>query len=183
MRITRVFAPVIMMMLSAGLAYAGGGTALTYQGRLLDAGGPANGLFDFEFELWDSDVGGSQIGLTQVHDGISIADGLFTLQIDFGANVFDNADRWLAMTVNAVLLAPRQPITRTPYAIQTRGIFVNDDQRVGMGVAPGTARLSIEGGDDPGIFVHSGGHHGIVISVSTALSKRCANVCPIWNYS
>jgi len=52
MRIIRVFAPVIIMMLSAGLAYAGGGTAFTYQGRLLDAGEPANGLFDFRFALF-----------------------------------------------------------------------------------------------------------------------------------
>ena len=55
MRLIRVFAPVVIMMSSAGLAYAGGGTALTYQGRLLVAvaGEPANGLFDVAFSLWD----------------------------------------------------------------------------------------------------------------------------------
>ncbi len=55
MRLIRVFAPVVIMMLSAGLAYAGGGTALKYQGRLLDvvAGEPPNGLFDVAFSVSD----------------------------------------------------------------------------------------------------------------------------------
>ena len=133
MRIIRAFAPVIIMMFSAGLAYAGGGTAFTYQGQLFDAGVPANGVFDFEFELWDADVGGSQIGSTQIHNAVPITDGRLLILLDFGANAFDNADRWLEVTVDTVLLIPRQPVTRVPYAIQTRGIFVDQDQRVFVG--------------------------------------------------
>jgi hypothetical protein len=30
------------------------GSAFTYQGRLMDAGNPANGLYDLQFELFDS---------------------------------------------------------------------------------------------------------------------------------
>ena len=143
MRTIGILVPAIVMMLSAGLAYAGGGTAFTYQGRLLDAGGPANGLFDFEFELWDAEVAGIQIGSTQIHNAVPITDGLFTLQIDFGANVFNNTDRWLTMTVDTVLLSPRQPVTRVPYAIQTRGIFVDEDQDVGIGTTNPTNPLHV----------------------------------------
>jgi hypothetical protein len=133
---------VLAIGLSASIAYAGGGTAFTYQGRLLDAGEPANGLFDLEFSLWDAaNGGGSQIGITQVLNNTPVTDGLFTVQIDFGADAFDNGDRWLEVSVDGVPLDPRQPITRTPYSIQTRGIIVNDDQHVGMGVSPGSARL------------------------------------------
>ena len=143
MRIIRVFAPVIVMMFSAGLAYAGGGTALTYQGRLLDAGEPANGTFNVDFSLWDHSAGGIQIGSTISFISLPISDGLFTVQLDFGANAFNNTDRWLEIVVDGVPLAPRQSITRAPYAIQTRGIFVDDNQLVEMGVTPGQQRLRV----------------------------------------
>lgn len=40
------------------------GTAFTYQGRLVDAGNPAAGVYDFQFRLFDAAGGGSQIGGT-----------------------------------------------------------------------------------------------------------------------
>ncbi len=141
MRIIRVLMLVLAIGLSASIAYAGGATALTYQGRLLDAGEPANGLFDVDFSLWDDPAAGSQIGSTVTFISLPITDGLFTVELDFGANAFDNSDRWLRIVVDGVPLTPRQPMTRAPYAIQTRGIVVDDDQHVGMGVSPSSARL------------------------------------------
>ena len=133
MKMLRIVAWIVVIAASAGIANAGGGTALTYQGRLLEAGEPANGLFDFEFRLWDAEMGGSQIGSTQIHNAVPVADGLFLILLDFGADAFTNADRWLAVTVDTVLLSPRQPVTRVPYAIQTRGIVVDAVQNVGIG--------------------------------------------------
>jgi len=138
-----VVASIVLLALSANTGFAGGGTALTYQGRLLDAGEPANGLFDFEFGLWDEVNGGNPVGVPQVLNNTPVADGLFTVQIDFGADAFDNSDRWLEISVDGVPLSPRQPITRAPYAIQTRGILVDDNQLVGMGVSPGSTRLRV----------------------------------------
>ncbi len=145
MRIIRVFATVIIMMFSAVSAYAGGDTALTYQGRLLDAGNPANGLFDFEFSLWNAagGGGGTQIGATQILNDVPVTDGLFTVQIDFGADAFNNNDRWLEIVVDATTLSPRQPITRAPYSIQTRGIFVGDNGNVGIGTTAPIAPLDV----------------------------------------
>ena len=143
MRIIRLLMIVLAIGLSESIAFAGGNTAFNYQGRLLNAGEPANGLFDFEFELWNADIGGSQIGLTQIHNVVPVTDGLFLILLDFGANAFDNADRWLAVTVDTVLLSPRQPVTRVPYAIQTRGIFVDQDQDVGIGTTSPTNPLHV----------------------------------------
>ena len=133
MRMLRIVASIVVIAASAGIATAGGDTAFTYQGRLLDAGEPANGLFEFEFGLWDAANGGNPIGVPQVLNNTPVTDGLFTVQIDFGADAFDNSDRWLEIVVNGVPLSPRQPITRTPYSIQTRGIYVDEDQRIGIG--------------------------------------------------
>ena len=143
MRMSQLAASIIALALTARFALAGGGTALTYQGRLLDAGEPANGLFDFEFGLWDALSGGSQLDVTNVLNNVQVTDGLFTVQIDFGADAFNNADRWLDITVDGVPLVPRQPITRSPYSIQTRGIFVDQDQYVGIGTTAPSARLSL----------------------------------------
>ncbi|MCH8825265.1 MAG: tail fiber domain-containing protein [Planctomycetes bacterium] len=124
---------VVVSVLSASLAYAGGDTALTYQGRLLEAGEPANGMFNVDFSLWDDPAAGIQVGATITFNSLPITDGLFTVQLDFGAAAFDNTDRWLEIVVNATTLTPRQPITRTPYSIQTRGIIVDANQNVGVG--------------------------------------------------
>ena len=64
MRLLRIVAWIFVIAGSAGIANAGGGTALTYQGRLLDAGQPANGTFNVDFSLWDDPAVGSQIGST-----------------------------------------------------------------------------------------------------------------------
>jgi len=45
-------------------------TALTYQGRLTDAGAPADGLHDFRFRLFDAAEGGFQVGPTLCADDL-----------------------------------------------------------------------------------------------------------------
>ena len=98
-----------------------------------DGGSPANGSYNLDFSLWDAASGGSQIGSTESFAGHPVSDGVFTVQLDFGASAFDNSDRWLGIEVDGTPLGTRQPITRTPYSIQTRGIFVDDSLKVGIG--------------------------------------------------
>jgi hypothetical protein len=38
------------------------GTTFNYQGRLTDGGKPAEGLFDFQFAVFDVESGGSGVG-------------------------------------------------------------------------------------------------------------------------
>jgi len=98
------------------------GTAFTYQGRLTDDGAPANGTYDLTFALYNDPTAGVQVGGTVTKDDVSVNDGLFTVTLDFG-NVFDRTALYLEIGVRPgsdtgayTTLAPRQPLTASPYA-------------------------------------------------------------------
>lgn len=59
------------------------GTAFTYQGRLTDANQPANGLYDFQFKLFDAPTAGNQRGPTESFFDIFLDAGYFTVELDF----------------------------------------------------------------------------------------------------
>ncbi len=60
-----VLAAVCLVALVASPAAAAPlGTGFTYQGVLKDMGTPQDGFFDFTFELYDNEFGGSQVGAT-----------------------------------------------------------------------------------------------------------------------
>jgi hypothetical protein len=126
------------------------GTEITYQGVLTDSGTPANGTYHLRFQLWDSLVGGSQVGSDVNIPAITVNDGLFTVPIDFGAEAFDGSARWLQVQVitngggTITTLSPRQPLTATPYALQTRGITVNDLGYVGIGTTTPGSPLTVD---------------------------------------
>jgi hypothetical protein len=75
------------------------GTAFTHQGRLTDAGNPADGPFDFRCTLFDAPAAGTQVGPTVTVDDVAVASGLFTIALDFGASAFQGNARWLAIEV------------------------------------------------------------------------------------
>ena len=113
---------LITLLFFAGVdAVSAQGTAFTYQGRLLESGSPANGIYDLTFSLLDAGTGGSQVGGTVTNSATVVSNGLFTVTLDFGAN-FPGADRWLEIGVRTngggafTTLASRQKITPTPYA-------------------------------------------------------------------
>src|SRR5256885_9414459 len=56
----RILMISLLLTLSAGPAFAQA-TSFTYQGRLTDGGTPANGTYDLQFALWDSNSGGTLI--------------------------------------------------------------------------------------------------------------------------
>ena len=76
-------------------------TSFTYQGRLTDAGNPANGNYDLQFKLFDTPtVGtGAQQGATLVRNPVAVSAGVFSVTLDFGANVFTGATRYLEIGV------------------------------------------------------------------------------------
>ena len=100
-------------------------TSFTYQGRLTEGGTPANNTYDLQFALFDSLVGGNQIGATQTLSTVAVTGGVFTVQLDFGVNAFPGANRFLEIVVRPTsggsftTLSPRQQISSTPYAIRT----------------------------------------------------------------
>lgn len=100
------------------------GSTFTYQGRLTEGGAPANGSYDLRFILYTAESGGSQVGsIIETKDDVPVANGLFTVTLNFGLGVFDGSPRWLEIAVRPgassgdfTVLSPRQRITPTPYA-------------------------------------------------------------------
>lgn len=114
---------VILLSLFAVCAVAQS-SEFTYQGRLLDNTLPPTANYDFEFSLWDSLVAGTQQGTTQTVTGVAVANGIFTVRLNFGAQ-FNGTARFLQIAVRPAggptytTLAPRQPFTSAPYAIKS----------------------------------------------------------------
>ncbi|MGE0479567.1 MAG: hypothetical protein AB7Q17_03745 [Phycisphaerae bacterium] len=97
-------------------------TIFTYQGQLKQSGQPFGGDADFEFALFDSAVGGTQIGSTIALADQPVSNGLFTVSLDFGAAPFAGGEaRWLEIRVEGETLVPRQPVRPTPYALYALG--------------------------------------------------------------
>jgi hypothetical protein len=97
-------------------------SVITYQGVLRDENGAANGIYDFQFGLWNSQSNGVIVADGVSLFGLSVTNGVFTTLLDFGTNAFSEA-RWLEVSVRTngngpfTTLSPRQPITTTPYAL------------------------------------------------------------------
>jgi hypothetical protein len=114
---------VVLGILSLLASAVTQGTAFTYQGYLRQGGTPANANYDFQFSLWTTVSGGSQVGATQTVTNVSVQNGLFTVSLDFGA-VWDGSDRFLQIAVRPAgsgsytTLAPRVRMNPTPYAIR-----------------------------------------------------------------
>jgi hypothetical protein len=160
-------------------------TAFTYQGKLTDAGNSANGNYDLQFKLFDTvTVGtGAQQGATLVRNPVVADAGLFNVQLDFGANVFDGSARYLEIGVRPTsttdaytVLTPRQPITVSPYAIQTlnaqqlgglpasRFVQADANGNAGVGIAPNPAyKLDVNGA----VLLRPGGSGGGFIALHT----------------
>lgn len=60
------------------------GTAFTYQGRLNDAGLPANGLFDLRAALFTGSSGGGAFAGPITNSAVVVSNGLFAATLDFG---------------------------------------------------------------------------------------------------
>jgi len=128
------------------------GTVFSYQGRLMDSDKPADGLYDFEFKLYDNPdpVYAMQQGTTIDINDIDVIDGYFTVELDFGSDVFNGDARWLETTVmhadgsDPCKLRPRQEMTPVPYALQTRGIFTDNTGNVGIGTTSPQVKLHVD---------------------------------------
>lgn len=99
------------------------GTAFTHQGELRDAGSPASASCDFEFRLFDATESGGQIGQTLSLPAVEVTDGLFSVELDFGAGQFVGDAQWLEVAVRPAagndfeVLMPRTQVTAAPCAL------------------------------------------------------------------
>ncbi len=100
-------------------------TSFTYQGRFTDSGAAVTGTYDMQFKLFDLASAGSQIGSTITNGAVTVNNGVFTVQLDYGAAAFSGADRFLEIGIRLAgdanpytILAPRQQLTSAVYAIR-----------------------------------------------------------------
>jgi len=97
-------------------------TSFTYQGQLQSGAGPVNGSCAMAFRLYDALSGGALVGKA-ITTSVTVASGLFTVPLDFGAGAFTGQARWLDIRVKCGAdpafspLNPRQPLTAAPYAL------------------------------------------------------------------
>lgn len=124
-----VLSAAASLALSAG-ALAQSTTAFTYQGKLTENGGPANGVYDIRASLFSSAGGVTQVGTTLCFDNVQVTDGLFEIQPNFG-DQYDTSSRYLEIQVRAdsgldctsatgfTTLGPRTRLTPTPFAVES----------------------------------------------------------------
>ena len=99
-------------------------STFTYQGRLSNNGQLAAGSYDMVFSLHDAAAGGNQVSASVTNEAVAVRDGMFTVGLDFGAEAFTGADRWLQIAVRLnegngafTELSPRQALTPVPTAM------------------------------------------------------------------
>lgn len=137
--------------------------AITYQGRLESAGSPANGAYDFIFRLFDAAQNGNQVGSNITVNDLTVTDGLFTAQLNFGQSAYNGDARWLDVQVRVgtstgiyTPLSPRQPMTAAPFALYAasaagpwtvsgNNVYTTATGNVGIGSSNPLAKLSVFG--------------------------------------
>jgi len=113
---------LVLLAIFTGIhqAAAQGTTAFTYQGQLHDGGTNANGVYTMIFALYDSVGGGNQIG-SSITNSPALANGLFSVNLDFGGGAFNGNARWLDITITndgmTQTLSPRVQVLPAPYAL------------------------------------------------------------------
>ena len=172
------------------------GTGFTYQGRLTDAGSPANATYDIRFILYDAETGGAQVGtVTIAKEDVSVVNGLFSVDLDFGATAFNGDARWLEIAVRPgtstathTVLSPRQPVSPTPYALYAKaagslalpfaasaaaaGVSGNSTglltvTQSGTGIALSGQRTTVDPADFPAVVGTNSGGGAAVQGIST----------------
>lgn len=130
-RLVALVLPLVALMVLGGRAWAQeaapqalGGSSFTYQGQLVDGGGPVTAVCDLRFRLFDAVEGGTPQSDAQIVEGVTVSGGLFVVTLDFGAAALDGGPHWLAIDVRCpagsgdyTALNPRQPLMAAPYAL------------------------------------------------------------------
>jgi len=116
---------ITVLLFSVTLQAESVGTSFTYQGELQHSGVPANGSFDFQFELYDKDSGGVALSAPVILESVSVQEGIFQVDLDFGLSPFSDDQLWLEIRIKktgvsgTIILEPRQKLTATPFAIKS----------------------------------------------------------------
>lgn len=171
-------APSISSSTSSALAADGAGPQLVgqatvagtigYQGQLTSPGGtPLNGTYNMRFQLYDADVGGSQLWDSGAMN-VNVADGLFNAQLNIDPSDFSGQALWLRIRVGGEWLSPRQQLLPAPYALSLRpgadivGDSIGPTDAIVAGYAPATGTaLYADANGGAGLFGDSENSYGV----------------------
>lgn len=101
---------------------------ITYQGRLTTGGAQASGGYDMQFTVYDALAGGTAQSEMLTVANVQVTNGVFTVPLNFGSSFYNNGSaRYLEIGVRQAgatsaftILAPRQPITDAPFAVNAQ---------------------------------------------------------------
>ena len=154
MRILALLLAVIVVLAPAAtVAQTAVGTGFTYQGQLVQSGVAVDGDADLVFGLFDAPTGGNQIGSDLFLYAVPVEQGVFNVELDFGASVFTGDARFLQIQVRTPstgaggaepydTLLPRQELTPVPYALHAMNAASGD----GVWQVDGTAITNTNSG-------------------------------------
>lgn len=117
---------IVLSIFVFAISASAQGSAFNFQGRLNDGASPANGSYDLHFTLFNSINGGAPIAPTVPRPNTTLINGVFSVNLDFGATVFNSPDAvFIEIGVkpsgspNAfTILGPRQQMTVVPLAVR-----------------------------------------------------------------
>ncbi len=125
------FSTLIAVLIICATATLAQTTAFTYQGRFSDSTlpQPTSGSYEMQYKLFDTPTVGTglQNGTTQTVSSVSVVNGIFTVQLDFGGGAFRANSIFVEIGVRPVgsaaaftVLGPRQQITAAPLAVRSQ---------------------------------------------------------------
>jgi hypothetical protein len=150
------------------------GYAFTYQGRLEDESGPVDGVCTIRFSLYDSPTGADQVGNTLQAPGVSLRDGYFSVDLDFGDDAFQGEARYMEIQVDCgdgyATLSPRVTLHPAPYALALPGLWTQQNDTCpnlvggypGNSVWAGVEGATIGGGGEEGYANLVTDHYGTI---------------------
>jgi hypothetical protein len=102
------------------------GDGFTYQGELRMGDEAVDGDCEMAFRLYDHETEDSLVG-APFTDTVTVSNGLFSVELDYGPDAFDGYARWLGIQVMCQDDTEwddlgRQPIHATPYALWAKGV-------------------------------------------------------------
>jgi hypothetical protein len=114
----RTFVFASLLSLTAASTAVAAPTAVTWQGRILDANGtPVAGSFPVSFQLYDDATAGAAVGGAQ-SSTITLTDGYGSAAIPGWGSLLatTTGPLWVEASVNGTPVLPRQPVAAVPYA-------------------------------------------------------------------
>jgi hypothetical protein len=153
---------------------------ISYQGVLKDAGSPVTGSRDMTFRLYSDDGCTTQMGGDITKPGVSVADGLFTVELDVNHDDLNGQGLWLEVEVGVTAVVC-QEILPVPYALSLRpGASI-------IGEEAGSPVLLVENSstahDSRAIRGYASAATGFTASVNGRTDSSSTGAKGVWGYA